>query len=524
VRRFALGLALVLVVAGAVPAAAHPLGNFSISHYAGLRVESKAITLNYLIDMAEIPTFQELQAAAIGADPAHPGIPGYLERTADTLEENLMLSLNGQRLRLQATTHEVVFPPGAGGLPTLKLHVVYHATLDGLRLPPVNDLAYRDDNFRDRAGWKEVVATAVDPVTVVRSSVPEQDRSRALNDYPLDLLNSPPQDLEARVTFTVPPPPPVVARPAAPPPPPVRRVFPPVSAPVASSAPPAVVALAPPEPVVGPETTALAAGSQPTPRDAFTALVATGELSAGVVLLALGVALGVGAVHALEPGHGKTVVAAYLVGSRGTAWHAVFLGLVVTASHTAGVYLLGLVVLYASRHMVPERIYPWLGVASGLTILGLGLYLLLQRYAAGAGLHAHDHGDGHGVHHHGPGGHDHHHHPAGDVSLRQLVALGVTGGIVPCPAALVVLLSALALHRIGFGLLLIVAFSLGLASVLIALGLLVVYARWFMARFHGDGPLVTRWLPLTSAAVVAVLGAAIAVQALVAAGIVQVRL
>jgi ABC-type nickel/cobalt efflux system permease component RcnA len=256
----------------------------------------------------------------------------------------------------------------------------------------------------------------------------------------------------------------------------------------------------------------------------------------GMILFAAAVAATLGAFHALEPGHGKTVVAAYLVGSRGTAAHAVLLGLIVTASHTAGVYLLGGVTLYASRYIVPERLYPWLGVTSGLIIAGLGFYLFLRRYAGethphGHGHshhpgHSHDHGlphtheHAHDQHHH----HGHHHVPAGTVSIRQLLALGITGGIVPCPAALVVLLSAVALRRIGFGLFLIVAFSVGLAAVLVAIGLLMVYARRFMTHFQGEGPLVTRWLPLASSAVITVLGIAIAAQALLSAGIVQVRL
>src|SRR5438093_13619911 len=129
------------------------------------------------------------------------------------------------------------------------------------------------------------------------------------------------------------------------------------------------------------ETLTLAPNRQATPRNAFTELVTTRQLSLGIVLFSLLVAAGFGAFHALEPGHGKTVVAAYLVGARGTAWHALILGLIVTASHTAGVYLLGGVTLYASRYVVPERLYPWLGVISGLTIAGLGFFLFLRRYA-----------------------------------------------------------------------------------------------------------------------------------------------
>jgi ABC-type nickel/cobalt efflux system permease component RcnA len=268
------------------------------------------------------------------------------------------------------------------------------------------------------------------------------------------------------------------------------------------------------------------------------------QLGFGIVLAALAVAVGLGALHALEPGHGKTMVAAYLVGSRGTAWHAMVLGLIVTATHTAGVYILGAFTLFASRYVVPERLYPWLGVISGLIIAVLGFSLLLRRYAGLGHAHAHAHGHSHAhayghAHHHTPGhgeedghahshhSHQHHPHPhpvPSTVSLRALLALGVTGGIVPCPAALVVLLSAVSLHRVGFGLLLIVAFSFGLAAVLIAIGLLMVYAHHLMARLQGDGRLITRWLPLTSAAVMTVFGMAIAVQALIVAGILQIRL
>jgi ABC-type nickel/cobalt efflux system permease component RcnA len=110
------------------------------------------------------------------------------------------------------------------------------------------------------------------------------------------------------------------------------------------------------------------------------------------------------------------------------------------------------------------------------------------------------------------------------VTLRQLLALGVTGGMVPCPAALVVLLSAIALRRVGFGLFLIVAFSVGLATVLIAIGVLMVYAAQLVARFRVESRIVTHWLPLTSSAVIVMVGVAIAVQALMSAGIVQFRL
>jgi len=201
--------------------------------------------------------------------------------------------------------------------------------------------------------------------------------------------------------------------------------------------------------------------------------------------------------------------------------------LIVTAAHTGAVYLLGGVTLYASRYIVPERLYPWLTLASGLMITSLGAALFLQRYFGRAGQAAHHHrGDvhdhhhhGHSHHHHGHGGHSHDHHDLTQkVSRRQLLALGISGGIVPCPAALVVLLSALSMQRVGFGLLLIVAFSLGLAAVLISIGLLMVYARQFMVRFQGNGQLATRWLPLTSSAFIVVFGVGLTGQALMNVG------
>ena len=266
----------------------------------------------------------------------------------------------------------------------------------------------------------------------------------------------------------------------------------------------------------------LQANQQATPRSAFTELITTRSMGLWFLITAGFIALGLGALHALEPGHGKTIVAAYLVGSRGTARHALLLGLIVTASHTAGVFALGAITLYASRYIVPEQLYPWLGVFSGLTIAGLGGYMFLRRWSGLDLDHSHTSGQLHG-------------HwfssskqnavvpqptePAKSVSLYQLFALGITGGIIPCPAALVVLLSAFALHRIGLGFFLIIAFSLGLAAVLIAFGMLMVYGRRFMAKVRADGPLTTRWLPVASAAFMTILGAGIALRAFVTTGI-----
>ncbi len=529
---------------GPTPSVAHPLGNFSISHYTRLQIEQDRIELRYLIDMAEIPTFQERQESGLVPEAGHPSVAAYLAQKAETLQEGLILEVNGQRLSLQTVEREALFPSGAGSLSTLKLSLAYRASLRGVLSTTNNRLRYQDNNFSGRTGWKEIIATPGTGVTFTHSSVPEIDRSRQLTDYPTDLLNSPPQVLEAHVVFTPAVQPKVIA---------------------------ATGRGQPPHQAVRPEDAALPlqANRQAPSSHAFTDLITSEQLSLGVIVLALAVAAGLGAFHALEPGHGKTIVAAYLVGSHGTARHALWLGFIVTATHTAGVYVLSGVTLYASQYIVPEHLYPWLGVLSGLIIAGLGFYLFLQRYAGKGHTHAHGHTHGHthghahghehihayahahahddtpGHHHphrhvhshgdssyeqtaHAPhvhGEHQHDHHEASEtVTWRQLLALGVTGGIVPCPAALVVLLSAVALQRVGFGLLLIVAFSVGLAAVLIAIGLLMVYARRFMSRFQSEGPLITRWLPLTSAGLITIIGIAMVMRALIGAGIVTLHL
>ena len=543
IRLFGVSLASLLVVGVLLTprqGVAHPMGNFSISHYAGITLAATEIELHYLIDMAEIPTFQELQDSGLTPEAAPSILEGYLARKAESLKDNLYLEVNGERLVLVTSARDLLFSPGAGGLPTMKLRILYRARLTTATAPAWHRVRYRDENFLGRAGWKEVVGVPGPGVVLASSSVPEQDRSRRLADYPTDLLNSPPQTLEAQLVFAVEQSA-VRASLHSPRPPSTRAPSSGMGDERASLVPRKGANAVLGTPLVdGPEL-ALQPTRQATRRDAFSDLIGVKQTGVGVLFFAALVAATLGAFHALEPGHGKTVVAAYLVGSRGTAWHAVLLGLIVTASHTAGVYLLGGVTLYASRYVVPERLYPWLGVISGVTIAGLGFFLFLRRYAESAHRHRHDHEHVHThlnasaidhafSHHeleHGHGGHHHHHYVptrSGVASLRELFALGITGGIVPCPAALVVLLSAVALRRVGFGLFLIVAFSAGLAAVLIAIGMLMVYAGRLMARFKADGPWTTRWLPLTSSAVMTLLGMAIAVQALLSAGILQVRL
>ena len=283
--------------------------------------------------------------------------------------------------------------------------------------------------------------------------------------------------------------------------------------------------------------------------DYLAQLLQRGELGWTTILIGMIVAFGLGAVHALSPGHGKTIVAAYLVGTRGTPGHAIFLGAMVTFTHTISVFLLGLATLFLSRYVLPEKIFPVLGVISGVSIVWIGAILLYQRIRAArqfaehhhpdhapthghthahkhehahAHTHAHDHTDEHThedhthdhphephhdglVHDHGDG-HVHSHMPD-EVSLASLIALGASGGLVPCPSALVLLLSAIALGRVGLGLILLVAFSLGLAGVLMAIGLLVLYAKHLLpdSRRSAAHP-AFRLLPVASAAVIVCIG------------------
>jgi ABC-type nickel/cobalt efflux system permease component RcnA len=252
-----------------------------------------------------------------------------------------------------------------------------------------------------------------------------------------------------------------------------------------------------------------------------------------------------GAAHALTPGHGKTIVAAYLVGTKGRVWDAILLGVIVTMTHTFSVFVLGLGMLYASQYVMPQTLFPWLTALSGVLVAGMGIWLFFRRLSSSP-VHGHEHGHPHhhqhphphGHPHHNDHGHEHSHQHeaigvhthgseilktpspsrASDVSLGSLFSLGISGGIVPCPEALVVLMIAFALNRITLGLVILVSFSVGLALVLVAIGVLLVVAKPMMTRFTGEGRIIG-YLPVASAVVVTVLGCAIAYKGLVEAKI-----
>ena len=446
-------LAALLVAVGALAlpalASAHPLGNFTVNRYAGIEVAGSDVYVRYALDVAEIPTYQ------LGSKLRHPGYAAILAR-------DLVLTLDGRRVPLRVVERRVATRPGAGGLRTLRLDVVYRAQGKG------TVLEFRDRSFPGRIGWREVTIVARDGGRVVVSDVSATSGSDALRSYPSDLLRSPLDisSASARIALGS-----------------------------ETASPPAIDAVA-----------------DPTHSDGgFEALIEEGDLSLGVFLLSLLIAAFWGAAHALTPGHGKAMVAAYLVGTKGTPRHAVMLGGTVTIAHTAGVFALGFVTLGLSAFIVPEQLYPWLTLVSGLLVVLVGAGVLRQRLRSpGCASHDHRHEHGHGHDH----GHDHdHHHHDDALTSKGILGVGVAAGLLPCPSALVVLLSAIALHRIGLGLALIVAFSLGLAATITAIGLVALFARRTFGRLSLDGPLV-RALPAASAALILAVGLVITARAL----------
>jgi len=368
---------------------------------------------------------------------------GHIDRQAyaTRIARNAKLELDGRPAALVPLRTALAHPLGAGGLHTTRFEVI----LRGPLLDGSTHVTYHDGNYSDRIGWKEIVVGTTAP-----------SKSHELRAYPKDLLASP-LDVTSATT----------------------SLSPGSGADVAPS-------LSNGTSLQAPDRIADAG---------FASLVGRSDLSLLVVLASLAAALFWGAAHALSPGHGKTIITAYLVGQRGTPRHAALLGLIVTITHTIGVFSLGLVTLALSQFIVPDRLYPWLNLVSGLLVVGIGASVLRSRWRRSR-------------HHH----HHHHHHGEEGTSIRSLLAVGVSGGLLPCPSALVVLLAAISLHRVAFGLLLILAFSAGLALTITGIGLAAVLARTAFRRVSFEGRLV-RLLPAASALVILAAGLAMTLRA-----------
>lgn len=454
------------------PAAAHPLGNFTVNRYSRVEVGAGSVRVFYVLDIAEIPAFQE----RLTADTDHDGTVSdaewevYKASKIEALRRGLELTVDGTQVRLEVERSAVSTPPGQANLSLIRVEAWFRSDWS---VSGEHRAALRDRNEPSRIGWREMVVQSGPGVNILSSTAPAKDVSDELRSYPEDLLQIPLDRREATWVFTA-----------------------------EGSA-------------VAPLPTALTTDVFARPADAFTSLITAEEINVGVVLLALLTSALLGGIHAASPGHGKTVMAAYIVGTRGTLRHALALALSVTASHTAGVLFLGAITLFASSAILPEQLYPWLTLASGVVVLVIAFGLLLRAVRL-RDLARYNYPQDHD---HDTQQHHRHHGHAQPISWRNLCALGLAGGIVPSASALVVLLSAIALGRLGFGLLLIVAFGTGMAIVLIATGVLIVYAGRLMEDFFPkkDSPflkIVTRVVPLVSAGVMLLVGVGVTIQAL----------
>jgi len=513
-----------LALAVAAVASAHPLGNFTINHYAGIVVAPDEIRLDVVLDQAEIPSFQERQRIDTDGDGAISDAENEAERQVQCQQRlpALHLTVAGRAAVLEVVASGLSFPPGAGGLSTMRVVCEFRAALTD----PVaagTTIRYEDTSFATRIGWREVVVQG-DRMTIQTPGLATSSLSARLTRYPADLLAQP-LDLVS-VAFEAAPGGPALPSSPAP------DAFP-LGADAPASGPPAGVGVG--QPTSAPAAVPGGVGGE------IAGLLKTQDLTPAVILLSIVTAMALGAGHAITPGHGKTIMAAYLVGTRGTARHALALGMTVTISHTLGVLGLAFVIL-AIGSVAPDQFSRSLSVVSGLLVIGIGLYLVIGRLreqrrwrarspmVSEGGLasvlahdaaHAHDHPHetvvaAH-VHDHGSGPHQHLPPPNTPLTWRSLFVLGLFGGLVPSINALIILLATLATGRAAYGLLLVVAFGIGMAIVLGGIGLGLVYAARWMARTP-SGSLFSRavaWAPLVTAAVILVLGIYLTRQALV---------
>ena len=508
----ALGL---VVIASADPAEAHPLGNFSVNQLESLTLHPDRVDVRAVVDAAELPTLQE--KPAVGGDPS-----AYAVSACTALSRAFSVRIGGESVRWTVSSSGFEYTPGTAGLPTSRLTC---ALTGPASLGAATTVDVRNSYRTDRVGWREITASG-NGVGLVDPPIPTKDVSDGLRSYPKDLLSSP---LDVRsASFGV--------RPGA-------------SSGSVSSA---------------------SAGSGGSVFERWAAaadgklqsMLGRSELTPTVGILAVLLALALGAGHAALPGHGKTVMAAYLAGRRGRRRDALVVGATVTLTHTGGVLLLGLV-LTTVAGLVGETVLGYLGVVSGVLVAVVGAGMLREARRGGHG-HGHSHG-----HSHGPGGHSHahphdtshshdvgHSHQAGDghphshsqphsavaVAEREhslepaaaaapghshshgpsgrwgLVGIGIAGGLVPSPSALIILLGAIGLGRTAFGVLLVVGYGVGMAAALTAAGLalIVVADRW--QRRNPLPRLTARWsaaAPVATAGLVLLVGLGLAGRALI---------
>ncbi|MEJ7849498.1 MAG: sulfite exporter TauE/SafE family protein [Pyrinomonadaceae bacterium] len=553
-------LTILVVLAAAAAAFGHPLGNFSINQYSRLEVSKDQIKIRQVLDLAEIPTFQE--ASVIDTDKdgvlSAAELKVYANAITPAYLTKLFLSVNGNAAAIRAADVTAAAETGAGGLQTIKIK--WDLLADTNAGSDTGRVSFRNENYSERLGWREMVINRTAGIEVFNSTAFGSGATDELASYPEQSLSSPLNERAAEFSY---------AR---------------------GSLPPDAKLLQNRD---GHFTAAVQ-------KDRLADLISVPEITPEIALFGLLLAMGLGAMHAMSPGHGKAVVGAYLVGSKGTAKHAAFLGLTVTITHTLGVFALGLVMLFASNYILPETIMPFLGFFSGLIVLYIGLTMFKTRLLAALGYSGGEHNHDHGGHSHSHGDHSHadhdhshmqdthsgeehehshvkgehshlhdahlhmegahlrlndehsqlhgehlhvedeHSHPHANhshvkhdhshphdalshthdghthshavpdqITWKSLLALGISGGLLPCPSALVLMLSAINLNRIGYGIILTIAFSFGLAATLTVVGLVFLYGgKLFDGGKLGQSRII-KTLPVFSAFVIACLGAVI---------------
>lgn len=485
-RPLAVGLLVATAVLLPAPAAsAHPLGNFTVNTASELLVAGDGVAIGFVVDRAEVPTLQVEQRIDTDGDRRASAAEdrAFSHNECGGVAAGVEVRLDDRPLPVSVDSVALSRQPAQAGLSTLRVTCRLAA-----RTGPLSGehrISYRNSNFTERVGWREITAVG-DQMTLVESDVRRRSLSGGLTRYPENLLSSPVDERAASL----------VVRPGGPP-----------AATTGNGA---------------GEGTPDPAGVDRLTRS-FTSFVARQDLSIGLAAVALLISVVLGALHAFAPGHGKTIMAAYLIGERGSLSEALAIGLTVTATHTAGVLALGLAIS-ASSLVAPERLYPWFGLASGLLIVAVGVGVLLRGVrAAGRGHH-------HGGHGHDRGGPGHRHdtdhlHDHADEHVvrrgpgrRQLLLMGFAGGLLPSPSAVVVLLGAVTLGRAWFGVALVVTYGIGMAAALTGTGIVFMRARGSierrLARFHRHRtPALERLVPMAAAGLIVAVGSALTLKA-----------
>ncbi|MGW3953857.1 nickel transporter [Streptomyces sp. NPDC004752] len=472
--------ACALALVPAASAQAHPLGNFTVNRYDGLVAAPGQLRVDHVEDLAEIP------AAQARPDIERLGTAGWARQRCADAAEGSALTVAGRRTALSVERGHALRRPGQAGLDTVRVECRFTAPLpEGGAVA----IGFHAAGAGSGPGWREITARG-DRMTLTATDVPEQSVSHELTSYPGKLLSSPADTSSAAVRV----------RPGGP-------------------------ALAEPR-RDAPAATILPRGADRWTR-ALDGLVARHRPTVGFALLTLVVAVGLGALHALAPGHGKTLMAATAAarGGRARLRDVLPLAASVTVTHTLGVVALGLLVTAGSA--AAPSVIAWLGIASGVLVMLAGTSLVRRTWRDRPHRHPHPHPHDHS-HDHLPH-HDHHDHPhtvahthGGSThthptapTLRGTILLGFAGGLVPSPSAVVVLVGAAALGHAWFGLLLVVAYGMGLALTLTAAGFAVVRLGTGMNRVldrrprwttHPVAALVRRTVPLASAVAVVALG------------------